>query len=75
MKNVVFWDVTPCDSCRKRRFRGSIASNIRVERLSELGTMLAASSNRIMLRRNNIHPDDGGDNFLRNVGSYKVHKT
>jgi hypothetical protein len=22
MKNSVFWDVTPCDSCKKRRFGG-----------------------------------------------------
>jgi hypothetical protein len=23
MKNVVFWDVTPCGSCKKRRFGGT----------------------------------------------------
>jgi hypothetical protein len=23
MKNVVFWDVTPGDSCKNRRFRGT----------------------------------------------------
>jgi hypothetical protein len=22
MKNAVFWDVTPCDSCKNRRFGG-----------------------------------------------------
>jgi hypothetical protein len=22
MKNTVFWDVTPCESCKNRRFRG-----------------------------------------------------
>jgi hypothetical protein len=22
MKNVVFWDVTPCDSCKNRRYGG-----------------------------------------------------
>jgi hypothetical protein len=23
MKNAVFWDVTPCDSCKNRRFGGT----------------------------------------------------
>jgi hypothetical protein len=23
LKNAVFWDVTPCGSCKKRRFEGS----------------------------------------------------
>jgi hypothetical protein len=23
MKNAVFWDVTPCDSCKNQRFRGT----------------------------------------------------
>jgi hypothetical protein len=23
MKNTVFWDVTPCDSCKSRRFGGT----------------------------------------------------
>jgi hypothetical protein len=43
------------------------ASFIRVIRISELGTTLAVTSNRRTLRRS--HPDDGGDPFLRNVGS------
>jgi hypothetical protein len=33
MKNGVFWDVMPCGSCKNRRF-------------GELGTTLAATSNR-----------------------------
>jgi hypothetical protein len=32
MKNVVFWDMRPRDSCKKRR----VASIIRVETISEL---------------------------------------
>jgi hypothetical protein len=43
MKNGVFWDVTPCDSCKNRRF-GS-ASFIRVTRIGELGTTLAVTIN------------------------------
>jgi hypothetical protein len=37
-ENAVFWDVTPCGSCKNRRF----------------GTTLAASSNRHTLRRNHL---------------------
>jgi hypothetical protein len=51
MKNAVFWDVTPCGSCKKRRKERCIASIIRVERISELGTMLAINSNRRTLRK------------------------
>jgi hypothetical protein len=27
MKNYVFWDVTPCDSCKNRRFGGTYGLN------------------------------------------------
>jgi hypothetical protein len=63
-----------------------IASIIRVTRIGDLGTTLAATSNRSTVRRNissqrasvasysdSCHPDDVGDTFLRNVGSYKSH--
>jgi hypothetical protein len=56
------------------------ASFIRVTSIGELGTTLVVSSNRRTLRRNtkwlftdSFHPDEGGANFLRNVGSYKSH--
>jgi hypothetical protein len=45
-----------------------IASIIRATRIGELGTTLAGSSNRSVLRKNTRHADDGGG-FLRNVGS------
>jgi hypothetical protein len=45
MKNGVFWDVTPCGSCKNRRFGGTCASFIRMTRIGELGTTLAATSN------------------------------
>jgi hypothetical protein len=45
-----------------------IASIIRVEGISEVGTMLKVISNF-----HPFHLDDGGDTFLRNVGSYKSH--
>jgi hypothetical protein len=52
MKNGVFWDVTPCDSCKNRRFGGLSASFIRMTRIGELRTTLAVTSNRRPLRRN-----------------------
>jgi hypothetical protein len=30
MKNGVFWDVTPCGSCKNRRFGGTCASETSV---------------------------------------------
>jgi hypothetical protein len=51
MKNVVFWDVTPCGSSKNRRIGGISSSIIRVTRKGELGT-LAVTINRRTLRRN-----------------------
>jgi hypothetical protein len=48
-----------------------IASIIRVERIGELGTALAVTSNAVPSSQ--FHPEDGGDRFLRNVGSHKGH--
>jgi hypothetical protein len=48
------------------------ASMIRVTRISELGTMLAVTSNQ---RTDSYNPVDGGAKFLRNAGSYKSHMT
>jgi hypothetical protein len=57
------------------------SSLIRVTRVGELGTKLALISNmRRLLVKDSVvpssltcHPDEGGDKFLRNVGSYKSH--
>jgi hypothetical protein len=46
-------------------------SFIRVTRIDELGTTLAVTSNHAHC--DSCLPDDGGANFLRNVGSYKSH--
>jgi hypothetical protein len=47
------------------------ASFIRMTRISELGTTLAVTSNRLTLRTDSCQPDDGGAKFLRNVSSYQ----
>jgi hypothetical protein len=42
MKNVVFWDVMPYGCCKNKRFGGTCRLH-QVERISELGTMLAVT--------------------------------
>jgi hypothetical protein len=51
-KNGVFWVVTPCGSCKNRRFGGTWRLFIRVTKIGELGTTQAATSSRRTLRRN-----------------------
>jgi hypothetical protein len=47
MKNVVFWDVTPCGSSKKTDVSEEfISSFITVTRIGELGRKLAVTSNR-----------------------------
>jgi hypothetical protein len=66
-----------------------IASNMRVKRISELGTLTATSNWNTQVSLHSVlqlvviaevvpsslifYTDDGGDAFLRNVGSYKSH--
>jgi hypothetical protein len=44
MKNVVFWDVTPCGSCKSRLFGGMYRPHHQNEKISEQGTALAVTS-------------------------------
>jgi hypothetical protein len=46
MKISIFWDVTPCGSCKNRVSEELNASFIRVTRIGVLGTSLALTSNR-----------------------------
>jgi hypothetical protein len=48
-----------------------MASIIRVKIISELGTTSAVTTNRSC--KEILTMDDGGDRFLRKVGSYKSH--
>jgi hypothetical protein len=45
MENGIFWDVTPCGSCKTEVSEELNASVIRVTRIGELGTTLAVTSN------------------------------
>jgi hypothetical protein len=58
MVSGVFWDVTPCGSCKDRCFGERIAFINRMTRISMLGKTLAVTSNWSMLWRNttNIVP-------------------
>jgi hypothetical protein len=44
VKNGVFWDVTPCGSCKTDAFEELSATVIAVTRIGELGTTLAVIS-------------------------------
>jgi hypothetical protein len=52
LKNGVFWLVTPCGSCKNRHFGGTWRLLHQGEKIGELGTTQAATSNRRTLRRN-----------------------
>jgi hypothetical protein len=43
IKNTIFWDETPCGSCKNDVSEESITSIIRVEIISEIGTKLATT--------------------------------
>jgi hypothetical protein len=61
MKNAVFWDVATYRSCVNRRFGGGTC------------VQSAATWSRWFLARALFYPEDGGDTFLRNVGSHKIY--
>jgi hypothetical protein len=63
MKNVVVRDVAPCRSCVNRRFGGTC----------NLHLQSAATCSRWFLARGSFYPENGGDTFLRNVGSQKIY--
>jgi hypothetical protein len=48
MKNCVFWDVTPCDSCKNRRFGGFLRS---VLRLLVTGSVVLSSPILVILMK------------------------
>jgi hypothetical protein len=50
MKNGVFWVVTPCGSCKNRRFGGTWRLFIRVTKIGELATYAAKKYQVVFLR-------------------------
>jgi hypothetical protein len=61
MKSSIFCDVTPRGSCKNRRFGCEYRLHHQGDKNRRATTVLLADS---------CHPDDGGDTYLRNVGSY-----
>jgi hypothetical protein len=58
MNAAIFWDISPCSPYGNRRFGGIYHNH----------TQCRAA--RWFLARMIFDPEDGGDMFLRNVGSY-----
>jgi hypothetical protein len=58
MKNAVFLDVTPCGSCKKRRFGGPYHPHHQGEKIRLLEGTLAITTNA------NFDPCDGSDTFF-----------
>jgi hypothetical protein len=53
MKNAVFWDVTPCGSCKDRRFGGTYLLHLQGDRNLRARNVYL-NNNRSTLRRNII---------------------
>jgi hypothetical protein len=51
MMNAVFWDVTPCGSCKNRRFGGNYRLNYQGDKNRRARKTLTVTSNRRTLRR------------------------
>jgi hypothetical protein len=72
MKNVVYWDVTRMTLVETDFSEETSASIIKVTRIGELGTLAVTSNRRTLLHAGFlfalfIHPEDGGQMFVRNV--------
>jgi hypothetical protein len=49
LKNAVFWDVTPYDSCKNRRFGGMYRLHLQGEKKHLLVTVIVATSSLIFV--------------------------
>jgi hypothetical protein len=76
MKNV-FWDVKSCGSCRNRRFGGADRLYLQSESNKQAKILCSVLQSLVIVNVfwfvDCFRPKDGGDMFLRNVGSYKNH--
>jgi hypothetical protein len=64
MKNVVFWDVFPCGSCKNRRFGGAYRLHPQDENNQRAKNTLAIASECSKLRRINHYMKNGANNSL-----------
>jgi hypothetical protein len=85
IKSAVFWDVMPCRSCVNRRFGGTYRLHFQGRNIRERGTRVSRwlqtelslhpPANAGSSLADIFYPEDGGDTFLRNVGSHKIYTT
>jgi hypothetical protein len=68
MKNVVFLDVTPCDSCKNRSLGGTYSLHHQGYKNRRKGTTLTVTSNRILvtLMMEEIRSSEAKNNVSRN---------
>jgi hypothetical protein len=52
MKNGVFWDVTPCGSCKNRRFGGTHAASV------DRGSVVPSTSILVALTKEALHSSE-----------------
>jgi amino acid permease len=71
LKNIVFWDVSPCGSCRNRRFGRTYRLHLHGENNQRTKATLAIVNMFQFFVC--FYPEDGGNIFLQNVGSYNNH--
>jgi hypothetical protein len=81
MMIIIFWEMTPCDYTQNTVILHPHphSSNLGLSTTSLLGLvsyefvpvqeLTTSLCNQLAL----LHPEDGGDTILRNVGSYKSH--
>jgi hypothetical protein len=83
MKNAVSLDVAPCRSCVNRRLGGTYHLHLQGREIRERGTSVSrwlqteppAEDTQLVRRSLIFYPEDGGDMFLRNDGSYNIYTT
>jgi hypothetical protein len=72
-ENAVFWDIMPCGTCTNQCFGRTYNLHHHGEKVCKLLTdsvFFRSLLQSLVTANVSCHPDDGGDTFLRNVGSY-----
>jgi hypothetical protein len=76
MKSIIFWDVTPCSLLRcNRRFGETYRLYLQGRRKFQQEPASKQVASILLLAEIFFDPEDGGDMFLRNVGSISTDYT
>jgi hypothetical protein len=71
MKIAIFWDIPPCSPYLNQRFGGMYHLHLQGRKSAEQETSVRAGGYpRWVVALLIFDPEDGGNTFLRNVGSY-----